>query len=58
MLLTPIGTRKNAGTCLCEPSVVVGVDVFHAFINKVQVDFMTGIKGRARKAVNSLSAGV
>lgn len=43
MLLTAIGTSKNTGPRLCEPSVVLGVDVLHAFIDKIQVDLMAGI---------------
>ena len=58
MLLTPIGTRKNAGTPLCEISVMVGVDIFHAFIDKIQIDLMAGIKGRACKTVNGVGTRV
>ncbi|WHZ27576.1 MAG: hypothetical protein OJF51_002373 [Nitrospira sp.] len=58
MLPTPIGTHKNADSRLCESSVVVGVNILYAFINKVQVDLMTGIKSRACKTVNSLGTVV
>ena len=34
------------------------MDVLHAFIYEVQVDFMAGVKRRARETVNSLGTGV
>lgn len=58
MLLTPIGTRENADPSVCEASIGVGVDIFHTFIDKIQIDLMVGVKGRAGEAVDSLSAGV
>ncbi len=58
MLLTPIGTHENADPSLGEASIVIGVDILHAFIDKVEIDLMVGVKGRASEAVNSLSAGV
>ena len=58
MLLTPIGTHKNADPRLCETSIVVGVNILHAFINKIQVNFMAGVQGSACETVDGLSAGV
>ena len=58
MLLTPIGTGKDAGPRLGEISVAVGVNIFHTFINKIQVDLMTGIKGGVCEPMNRLSTGV
>jgi hypothetical protein len=56
MLLTPIGTGKDAGSCLCESSIVVGMNVLHAFINKVQINLMTCVKSRLCETMNSLGA--
>ena len=53
MLLTSISTDKNAGPRLCETSIIVGVDILHAFINEIQVDLMAGIKGGACKTMYS-----
>lgn len=58
MLLTPIGTCKNAGPSLRETSVMVGMNILYAFIDQIQVDLMTGIKGRLCETVNGLGTGV
>jgi hypothetical protein len=58
MLLAPVGARKNTGAGLCKTSVVVGVNVFYAFIDKIQIDLMAGIEGRSGKTMNGLSTGV
>ena len=58
MLLTPISTGKDAGPRLGETSVAVGMNIFHTFINQIQVDLMAGIKGGLCEPVNRLSTGV
>lgn len=58
MLLASVGASKNTGPGLCKTSVVVGVNVFYAFIDKVQIDLMAGIEGRSGETMNSLSTGV
>jgi hypothetical protein len=58
MLLASIGASKHASPRLCETSIVIGVNVLHTFIDKIQIDFMAGIEGRARETVNSLGTGV
>ena len=58
MLLTPIGTGKHAGSRLRQTTVLVGVNVLHAFIDKIQINLMPGINGRARKAMNGLGTAV
>jgi hypothetical protein len=58
MLLTSIGTDKNTGPRLCETSVIVGVDILDAFIDEIQVDLMTGIKGGACKTMDGPGTSV
>ena len=58
MLLTTVGTGKHSRSRLELIDGIVAMDVLHAFIYEVQVDFMAGVKRRARETVNSLGTGV
>ncbi len=58
MLLASIGASKHPSPRLCETSIVIGVDILHALIDQIQIDFMAGVEGRTRETVNGLGTGV